>query len=267
MMMHRPKGCPTMMGRRSLLLISFIHAVSTSAFITITPSGLPYRKDASKSKHHQHQYHDRDINVLIKKPPPAAATTTATSTSLQSSKVSSARNLAIAGRIPWKKLVLTKAQFHKVFSIMRAETHILDLLLLFIFSVFPDHVGEFLYNNFLYKLRKDHVPYEESITYEIADTISDASRIAVLCYFIDAIEVALEVTGIKRKKVDVSTIIAKLIYASWASLRVRLYKRSVLETFVERTAPRKIKLKQGNQGLVEIFDKVCKSVCVREREK
>lgn len=33
------------------------------------------------------------------------------------------RNLAVAGRIPWKKLLINKSQAKEILSIMRAETH------------------------------------------------------------------------------------------------------------------------------------------------
>ena len=36
--------------------------------------------------------------------------------------VVSGRNLAVAGRIPWEKLLLTKAQARQIVKIMRAET-------------------------------------------------------------------------------------------------------------------------------------------------
>ena len=55
-----------------------------------------------------------------------------------------ARNLAIAGRVPWKKLLISKEQWRKIMSIMRAETHALDMVILFVLAVFPDIVGRFL---------------------------------------------------------------------------------------------------------------------------
>ena len=81
-----------------------------------------------------------------------------------------------------------------------------------------------------------------------------AARLAAVCYAIDTIEVALEVAGIKGRKVDVSNLIAKLIYVTWISLRARVYKRSFFETFVEKTAPKK-RLK-GKEGVVDLLSKV-----------
>ena len=54
------------------------------------------------------------------------------------------RNLAVAGRVPWKKLLISKEQGRKIMSIMRAETHALDMVILFVLAVFPDIVGRFL---------------------------------------------------------------------------------------------------------------------------
>jgi len=71
------------------------------------------------------------------------ATNTAAAASTVNS-MKSVRNLAVAGRIPWKKLILTKAQGLKVLSIMRAETHPLDVAIVFILSVFPERIGRFV---------------------------------------------------------------------------------------------------------------------------
>ena len=51
------------------------------------------------------------------------------------------RNLAVAGRIPWKKLLINKSQATQIISIMRDETHALDILMCFILSVFPERIG------------------------------------------------------------------------------------------------------------------------------
>ena len=84
----------------------------------------------------------------------ATKTTTATTarTSLNASilhldaasRVESVRNLAVAGRIPWKKLVITKIQAREIISIMRAETHTLDVVMVIILSVFLGKIGRFL---------------------------------------------------------------------------------------------------------------------------
>ena len=51
------------------------------------------------------------------------------------------RNLAVAGRIPWKKLLINKSQAKQIISIMRDETHALDILMCFVLSVFPERIG------------------------------------------------------------------------------------------------------------------------------
>ena len=111
----------------SLLLILLINA--SSSFVTPGGGGavLPkVRKSAQHNTLHQHQYKrtpitrlNADTNVL-------------------------GRNLAVAGRIPWRKLLINKAQARKIISIMRAETHSLDLIIVFILSVFPETIGQFL---------------------------------------------------------------------------------------------------------------------------
>ena len=47
----------------------------------------------------------------------------------------SVRNLVVAGRIPWKKFLISKAQLKRIESIMRAETHVVDVVAMVVFSV------------------------------------------------------------------------------------------------------------------------------------
>jgi hypothetical protein len=77
------------------------------------------------------------------------AATTPTKTTLHVSGVDavvidSVRNLAVAGRIPWKKLLITKQQRQQILSIMRSETHTCDLVAVFILSVFLKKIGKFM---------------------------------------------------------------------------------------------------------------------------
>jgi hypothetical protein len=79
----------------------------------------------------------------------AVTTTTPTKIALNVSGVDavvidSVRNLAVAGRIPWKKLLITKDQGWQILSIMRAETHTCDLVAVFILSVFLKNIGKFM---------------------------------------------------------------------------------------------------------------------------
>ena len=60
------------------------------------------------------------------------------------SRPESVRSLAVAGRIPWKKLVITKVQAREIISIMRAETHTLDVVAVIILSVFLGKIGRFM---------------------------------------------------------------------------------------------------------------------------
>lgn len=64
------------------------------------------------------------------------------STANESSEI--IRSLAVAGRIPWQKLVVTKVQVEEWLSIMRAETHVLDIVVVVFLSLFLKKVGGFL---------------------------------------------------------------------------------------------------------------------------
>ena len=99
----------------SLLLLLLINA--SSSFVP--PGGVVLPKVRKSAQHDMNMIHHADTNLL-------------------------GRNLAVAGRIPWRKLLINKAQALKIISIMRAETHSLDLIIVFILSVFPETIGRFL---------------------------------------------------------------------------------------------------------------------------
>lgn len=216
----------------SFLLLLSLHP--TSSFVI--PVGVIVTNDAPRK------------TISINTSPPTSTTRLNNSSN---NYAVSARNLAVAGRIPWKKLHITKNMGRQILSIMQEETHGVDVALMFVLSFFTERIGKFIYERFLHRFR-NNVDYDDSITRQVSETISEASRLAVVCYFVDAIEVMLEVTGIKGKKVDVSTLMAKVIYATWACLRARMYKRSFFEAVVHRT-PQNLK---GKQGLVDILDMI-----------
>lgn len=58
--------------------------------------------------------------------------------------IDSVRNLSVAGRIPWKKLLISKDQGRQIIAIMREETHVCDLVAVFILSVFLKKIGKFM---------------------------------------------------------------------------------------------------------------------------
>jgi len=173
-------------------------------------------------------------------------------TRLNNMVVDPVRNLAVAGRIPWKKLLVTKSQGRKIMSIMRAETHICDVMIILVLSFFSNPIGKLFYKRFFNRFR-DGVDYDDCITKKVTETISEASRLAVVCYFLDTVEVALEVSGIKGRKIDVSKLTAQLIYATWACFKARLYKRSFFETVADHTPQNMMK---GKRAMVEMCDKV-----------
>jgi small-conductance mechanosensitive channel len=106
-------------------------------------------------------------------------------------------------------------------------------------------------DNLLYRLRKKDKAYKDSITFQIVETVSEAARLAAVCYVLDTVEVALEVTGIKGQKMDISSLLAKLIFATWAGLRTRMYKRRFFANLVNFT-PKQL---NGRKGILEVFDK------------
>jgi hypothetical protein len=94
--------------------------------------------------------------------------------------------------------------------------------------------------------------YEKLVTYQVTEAISEAACITAVCYFIDALEVALEVARIKGRTTDFNLLIAKLIYATWVFFKNRIYKRRVFVMAVD-CGP---KMMNAKGGIVEIFDKV-----------
>ena len=93
-----------------------------------------------------------------------------------------------------------------------------------ILAVFSETIGKFLYKRIFYRLRK--IEYEDSLTNKVAENLGQAATIGLVCYFFDMVEIALEVAGIKDTERDFSTLIAKLMYITWATFRVRFYKRN-----------------------------------------
>lgn len=104
----------------------------------------------------------------------------------------------------------------------------------------------------MYRLRKKEFAYTDSVTFQIAETVSEAARLAAVCYFLDTVEVACEVTGLKGRKVDFSSLLAKLLFATWAGLRARMYKRRFFVNLADFT-PKQL---NGRKGILEIFDKI-----------
>ena len=104
----------------------------------LPPLNVPsYQKNGNNNIHHtthQSSHHASFTRVIM------------TSTRLQSVATDTPfyvgrRNLAVAGRIPWKKLLMNKSQAKQIISIMRDETHALDILMCFVLSVFPERIG------------------------------------------------------------------------------------------------------------------------------
>lgn len=107
-------------------------------------------------------------------------------------------------------------------------------------------------NLFLYRFH-DHVQYKDSYTFQVAKIIDEGSKLAVVCYAMDALEVAMEVTDLKGNiKVDLSNLFAQMAYMTWAALKVRSCKRALFEKVANSTP----KSNGEQKGLVEIMDKV-----------
>lgn len=152
---HSTERRSTMMFRHwfSLTLVLILRSATTGAFV------LPGDKIAIATKHHHHQLPCRDVGNGGGGPrrcprrgrsmTPATTKTKATTTELHVSGVDavvidSVRNLSVAGRIPWKKLLISKDQGRQIIAIMREETHVCDLVAVFILSVFLKKIGKFM---------------------------------------------------------------------------------------------------------------------------
>lgn len=91
---------------------------------------------------------------------------------------------------------------------------------------------------------------------KIDTNLGQAAWLGLGCYLLDAFEIVLEVTGIKGKKNDFSTIAAKLLTATWIAVRVRLYKRHFFEAAFDYAS--KLGPTRTNKPVakVDIVDKV-----------
>ncbi len=167
---------------------------------------------------------------------------------------STTRHLAVAGRIPWHKLLITKAQANQIVSNIRAQTHVLDLGIMFGILAFSPNIGKFLYTRVFRLFRKD-VEYDQSITNQVVEIIRQAAGLGLLCYVFDIIEIVMEVAGIDNTNMNFSSLLSKLLYATWAAFRVRTYKRSFFAATFDKTK-KWTKVQSGTEGKVEIVDKV-----------
>ncbi len=87
--------------------------------------------------------HDASISAFAPLHGVAVRGITTTSSSLKAVRCQAVAFLP-AGRIPWQKLVVTKVQVEEWLSIMRAETHVLDIMTVVFLSFFLNKVGGFL---------------------------------------------------------------------------------------------------------------------------
>mmetsp|Transcript_17898 Transcript_17898/g.41075 ORF Transcript_17898/g.41075 Transcript_17898/m.41075 type:complete len:460 (-) Transcript_17898:161-1540(-) len=158
---------------------------------------------------------------------------------------------AVAGRVPWEKLWLSRKQWGRIVSVARTHTHYLDLVPIGILAVTSERIGRFFYNRLLHRLRNG-VDYEHSITKQVGDRIKQASRLALVCYVLDILEIWLEVAGIKGTKVDMSKRIAYLLFATWGAAVARDYKSGLIEAFVKRTTS----TQRGARDLVLVYEKL-----------
>ncbi|KAL3799966.1 hypothetical protein HJC23_007439 [Cyclotella cryptica] len=175
-------------------------------------------------------------------------------TSLKMS-LESGRKLATMGRIPWQKLLISKSQGRQIIAIIRSETHVLDLSVMLTLAFFSEKVGKYLYQSIFRRFR-ENVSYDESITKQVEVNLGQAAKLGLVCYTFDAFEIVLEVTGIKGKQTDISTLAAKLIYATWIALRARVYKRQFFEAAFEYASKLSPQSKKKRVGKVEIVDKI-----------
>ena len=129
----------------STILLALALALQISYAFVPPSSRLPslnvpsYQKNGNNNiRHHTHQssHHASFTRVIITSSTRLQAV--ATDTPFYVGR----RNLAVAGRIPWKKLLMNKSQAKQIISIMRDETHALDILMCFILSVFPERIGK-----------------------------------------------------------------------------------------------------------------------------
>jgi small-conductance mechanosensitive channel len=99
-----------------------------------------------------------------------------------------------------------------------------------------------------FDLKRKH-PFKESYTYQFANHISQAARIALVVYAVDLIVVVLNTLGFTYFHVgQVSQAFAKIIYVAWASQRLSVLKRHILSRAVSR--------KPDQLGRVSMIDRL-----------
>eukprot|EP00985_Skeletonema_marinoi_P009290 scaffold4314_cov191-Skeletonema_marinoi.AAC.3 len=189
------------------------------------------------------------IGRVVQSKQPKALSIHYASAATHETVTNTARTLAVAGRIPWGNFILNYKQRIQLVSIVRKETHILDISVMLALALFNVPIGRFLYQKFFYRFREKGVAFEQSITYQVQAILSEAARIGLVAYLFDIIEIWLEVGGFKSVP-DISKIVAQLMYSTWIAVRIRRYR--IGSRFVDRA----IKLKRNKKNMVSIIDKI-----------
>lgn len=127
-----------------VLITSF--AGDVSSFITPTDESIKSVRTGNRQR-----------SILL----PSIASSLGSTTSLNVS--SSGRKLVTMGRIPWHKLRLSKKQAGEIVSIIRSETHTLDISIMLILALFSNKIGRFLFEK-VFKRYSRYETYEPSIS-------------------------------------------------------------------------------------------------------
>lgn len=104
-----------------LFIFCTVTVASSSAFVSIDQHRL-----SSTPSHH---FRAPNVEFLARDCPKSSPIHFTSSNSHTPTQLNAARTLAVAGRIPWEKFVLDLKQRTQFVSIVRKETHVLDISL------------------------------------------------------------------------------------------------------------------------------------------
>lgn len=156
--------------------------------------------------------------------------------------------LALAGRMaPFlSNFAITPAKARKIWPALVSAVNVGDILFLSVMAWGTMPIARFIYN----RLYPDAVKrwrtgrgeeFSDTYIYNIANTVSQLSKVASLVYAADCLVVILSVMGMNSpQQQGLSSMFAKVCYTVWAAMRLALAKRHFFSRVVKSQDPDKL---------------------------
>jgi len=184
-------------------------------------------------------------------------------------------NLMIAGQIlsPMHQITKIVGARHEIFFALSQTIQLSDLIFLSILGWFLVPVVQFFYELYLLRVEeKDNdivsstrsgssnsvsnddeepkEPFFRSTTYHLCNVVSQLAKLGLLVYLMDCLVVVLDEANkqVSLNEMEISRKCAKIIYTTWAAIRLMSFKRYLLSVAANR-ATKKL-------GKLTVYDRI-----------